>query len=82
MLCYAGLIYALDYDLLNGFLFYGDRNSNTLWKVSLDRPTASQDDRVLLSSNSTAWDMVFDWIADVLYWTDDMYVREIYTVYI
>ena len=71
----TGLIYAMDYDLSDGIVYYGDRNSSTLWQVPLQRLTSSQDDRKLLLSGVTAWDMAYDWIHGYIYWTDDRYIH-------
>ena len=67
----TGLIYAMEYDPETGTVYYGDRNTSTLWKVSLRRLTSSQDDRMLLYSGVTIWGMTYDWINHHLYWTDD-----------
>ena len=67
----TGLIYAMEYDLETGTLYYGDRNTSTLWKVPLQRLTSSQDDRTLVYSGISAWGMAYDWINHYMYWTDD-----------
>lgn len=67
----TGLIYAMDYDRENNVVFYGDRTSASIWRVSLNREQPSQDDRQLLVSGALAWDIVFDWLDSTLYWTDD-----------
>ena len=67
----TGLVYAMDYDLDGGDLYYVDRNTSTLWSVPLERLTDSQDDRVKLLDGIQAWDMSYDWLHGYLYWTDD-----------
>lgn len=66
-----GLIYALAFDISSKSIFFGDRNSSTLWMVSTDRITDLQDNRMLLAANVHAWGMTYDWIHKALYWTDD-----------
>ena len=67
----TGLIYAMDFDLQRGVLYYGDRNGSSIWRVSLKRLTGASDDRQLVVEGATAWDMAYDWINDNLYWSDD-----------
>ena len=68
---FTGLIYAMQYDPETETVYYGDRNTSTLWKVPLQRLTSSQDDRMLLYNGTTVWGMAYDWINHYLYWTDD-----------
>lgn len=67
----TGLIYAMDFDLQRGVLYYGDRNGSSIWRVSLKRLTGASDDRQLLVEGATAWGIAYDWINDDLYWSDD-----------
>lgn len=67
----TGLIYAMDYDLERGVLYFADRNSSTLWSVRLKRLTSSQDDRTPILEQVSAWGMSYDWVNGYLYWTDD-----------
>ena len=67
----TGLIYAMDFDLQNGVLYYGDRNGSSIWSVSLERLTGASDGRQLLVEGVTAWGMAYDWENRYLYWTDD-----------
>lgn len=64
----------MDFDLENNVIYYGDRNSSYIWRVSIDRVSSLQDDRTLIATNATVWSMSYDWINGYLYWTDDMYV--------
>lgn len=68
----TGIIYAMDYNLEQEILYFVDRNSSTLWNVSLYRLTSSRDDRALMLEGVNAWEMAYDWINGYLYWTDDM----------
>ncbi len=67
----SGLVYGMDYNRESNVLFYSDRNSSTLWKVSLNRRHGGQDDRVLLRTGVQAWDLTLDWMDDTIYWSDD-----------
>ena len=67
----TGLIYAMDFDLQRGVLYYGDRNGTSIWRVSLRRLTGASDDRQRMLQGVTAWGMAYDWINDDLYWSDD-----------
>lgn len=69
---FLGMIYAMDFDPVRNVIYYGDRNESTIWSVSINRISGLQDDRILLASNTTAWDISYDWINDHLYWTDDV----------
>ncbi len=62
----------MDYDRQSNGLFYSDRNSSTLWRVSLNRRHSAQDDRVLLGMGVRAWDLSLDWTDNTVYWSDDM----------
>lgn len=68
----VGNIYAMDFDLVNNVVYYGDRNASSIWKVSINRLTPLQDDRTLILSNATAWDISYDWMNGYIYWTDDV----------
>lgn len=70
----------MDYDAANDLIYFGDRNSSTLWKASLTRLQSSQDDRQLLLTGFHAWDIAFNWIDGLLYWTDDRFVHECLSV--
>ena len=74
---YTGLIYALEYDLQGGSLFYGDRNTSSLWRVPLTKTLQSDDGRTKLLDDFFAWSMAYDWTTGFLYWTDDMYVCQL-----
>ncbi len=67
----TGLIYAMDYDLDSGLLYFADRNTSTLWSVPLERLTSSQDGRILVLEGVKAWGLSYDWVNGYLYWTDD-----------
>ena len=67
----TGLIYAMDYDLEAGLLYFADRNSSTLWSAPLERLSSSQDNRVMLLDEVNAWGLSYDWLNGYLYWTDD-----------
>lgn len=68
---FAGLIFAIAFDISNNSIFFGDRNSSTIWMVSANRLTDLQDNRVKLVENVHVWGMTYDWISRTLYWTDD-----------
>ncbi len=71
----TGLIYAMDYDLDEGVLYFADRNSSTLWRVPLERLTSSQDGRTKVLEEGVevnAWGLSYDWVNGYLYWTDDV----------
>lgn len=64
-------MFALAFDISSNSIFFGDRNSSTLWRVSIDRMTDLQDNREQLAEDIHAWGMAYDWIHQTLYWTDD-----------
>ena len=41
----TGLIYAMEYNLETGKIFFSDRNTSTLWTASLDNEIRAADDR-------------------------------------
>ena len=41
----TGLIYALEYNLETGKIYFSDRNTSTLWTASLDNEIRASDDR-------------------------------------
>lgn len=67
-----GLIYALDFDPVHKVIFFGDRNTMSIWKVSINRLSDLEDDRTLLFNNASVWDISYDWINEYLYWSDDV----------
>ena len=62
----------MDFDLENNSIYYGDRNSSSIWRVSIDRITTLQADHTLLATDVMVWSICYDWINGFLYWTDDM----------
>lgn len=68
----TGVVYGMDFDLEHQVLYYGDRNSSTLWEVPLARVARGQDGRVKLLEGVHAWGLSYDWIHRDLYWTDDV----------
>ena len=66
-----GQVYALDYDQDRSLVFFGDRDSCTVWRVPLNRVHPGEDGRELLFSGVCAWDLAFDWISGSIYWSDD-----------
>ena len=73
---FLGIIYGIDFDLKSNVIFYGDRNDSSIWTVSLNRISDLQDDRSKLISDTTVWDISFDWINNYLYWMDDRLVGD------
>ena len=71
---FTGLIFAIAFDISTNSIFFGDRNSSTIWMVSAKRLTDFQDNRVQLAENVHVWGMTYDWICKTLYWTDDRWV--------
>lgn len=41
----TGLIYAMEYNLETGKIYFSDRNTSTLWMASLDNEIRAADDR-------------------------------------
>lgn len=66
-----GIIYSMDFDLEENVIYYGDRDDFSIWKVSINRVSNLQDDRLLVVSNTSVWGLTYDWINHYLYWTDD-----------
>ena len=62
----------MDFDTVNNVLYYGDRNSTSIWRVSSQRLTDLQDGRTELVINTTVWSLSYDWINQYIYWTDDV----------
>ena len=66
-----GIIFGIDFSVEDNVIYYGDRDNSTIWSVSINRISDIQDDRTLLVSNTTVWDITYDWINHYLYWTND-----------
>ena len=67
----VGLIYGMDFNSDDNVIYYGDRDSLSIFQVSVNRLSLLQDDRRLLLNNTRVWDLSYDWINEHLYWTDD-----------
>jgi low density lipoprotein receptor-related protein 5/6 len=63
----TGLIYGMDVNVIDNVLYYGDRNSSSIWEMPLD----STNLRERLTPNAKAWGITYDWINNYLYWTED-----------
>ena len=46
----TGLIYAIEYSLDTGRIYFSDRNASTLWTASIDNEIRASDDRKVSSS--------------------------------
>ena len=58
----TGLIYAMEYNLETGKIYFSDRNTSTLWTASLDNEIRAADDREVALSLS-----LFIYIALIAY---------------
>ena len=74
MLVLIGIIIGFDFDLNTNQIYYGDRDDSSIWGVSITKISTFQDNRYVLVKNTTVWDLCYDWINHLLYWTDDKYV--------
>jgi hypothetical protein len=63
----TGLIYGMDVNVIDNVLYYGDRNSSSIWEMPVD----STNMREILTPNAKAWGITYDWINNYLYWTED-----------
>ena len=61
----------MDVDVPNGYLYFSDRNDSALWRVKLNEVTSSSDGREKVLDGVKAWGVVYDWINENIYWTED-----------
>lgn len=69
----------MDFDA-NKYLYFGDRSSSSIWKVTLNGVFLSN--RFEIIENTQVWSLAYDWINHDLYWSDDMYVLYVRVVYV
>ncbi len=67
----TGEIIGMDIDVSRGYLYFGDRTNQGLFRVALEDVTDSGDGRELVVDGVMIWGVVYDWVNEHVYFTND-----------